>query len=120
MSIKQCVDQLESLKKKRQGILRLFTSPNPLIVGSITQTKGRCGKPNCACAKQPCHPITLLMTKKNGKKRCQLVRKNDIDRVFKQWMEYKKLILLLKQIGEYNAKEFEALREIILKRAIDY
>lgn len=120
MSIKSLTAQLMAIERQRQDALRLFTLQEPLIIGSITQTKGRCGKPNCECAKKPSHPITLLMTTVNGKKRSQLIRKHDIERIKKLWIGYKKLVSLLRALKEIHQKEIALLRQIIQKRSVEY
>lgn len=120
MSIKSLTAQLMAIERQRQDALRLFTLQEPLIIGSITQTKGRCGKPNCECAKKPSHPITLLMTTVNGKKRSQLIRKHDIERIKKLWIGYKKLVSLLRALKEIHQKEIALLKQIIQKRSVEY
>jgi hypothetical protein len=55
MSIKDLAESIKKIEKKRREILKAFTADSELIVGSITQTKGRCGKPNCVCFNKPSH-----------------------------------------------------------------
>jgi hypothetical protein len=120
MSIKKLTAQMSALEQQRQKVLLSFMLNKPLIKGSITQTKGRCGKPNCECAQKPSHPITLLMTTANGKKRSQLIRKDDVDRIKKLWQVYKNLVSLLRTLKEIHQKEINLLRLIILKRSVEY
>jgi hypothetical protein len=120
MSIQQLTAHINALDRQRQKILLSFKLNDPLIIGSITQTKGRCGKPNCECARKPSHPITLLMTTVNGKKRTQLIRKNDIERIMTLWMDYKNLVAHLKVLKELHQKEIALLRQIIHERSVEY
>jgi len=53
MSINELIVQLKEIEKKRQKILKSFSNDSALVVGSITHTKGRCGKANCACYEMP-------------------------------------------------------------------
>lgn len=120
MSIESLIAQLMTIERQRQNALRTFTLKEPLIIGSITQTKGRCGKPNCGCAQKPSHPITLLMTTVNGKKRSQLIRKQDIEAVLKLWQGYKKLVALIKSLKDLQQKEITLLKQIIQARSVSY
>ncbi len=120
MSIKSLTKQLLIFEQQRQDALKSFTQQDSLIIGSITQTKGRCGKPNCECAQKPSHPITLLMTTANGKKRSQLVRKQDIEGVMKLWQRYKNLMTALKFLKNLQQKEFILLKQIIRERSVNY
>lgn len=120
MSIQQLASQINTLDRQRQKMLLSFKLNEPLIIGSITQTKGRCGKPNCECAQKPSHPITLLMTTVNGKKRSQLIRKNDIERIMKLWRDYKNLVSNMRVFKELHQKEIALLKQIINERSVDY
>ena len=120
MSIEDLKSQLKSVENKRRKILRAFTNDSPLIVGSITRTKGRCGKPNCACVKKPTHEITLLMTNEDGKKRTQLIRKGDIKKIIALWKKYKTLKQLLSELKSFNQEEIELLDKITHCRKIKY
>ena len=120
MSITKLKLQLKNIEEKRRKILKAITNDTPLIVGSITQTKGKCGKINCACSKKATHEITLLMTKENGKKRTQLVRKNDKKNVISLWKRYKFLKQILENLKIYNKEEIELLNQIIYCRKKNY
>lgn len=111
---------LESLEQKRRQIIATFLESSPLIVGSITQTKGRCGKPNCACAEQPTHDITLLMTAEDHHRTSQLIRKDDVEEVLEQWQRYKVLKKSLATLKELNQEEIKILLRIIQERKRTY
>lgn len=120
MSRKKFVQQLKDLNKQRQQLISAFLERSPVIVGSITQTKGRCGKPNCACAQHPTHEITLLMTSEGQKRRSQLIRKDDVEEVLSQWQQYKNLKKFLLTLREINQKEIEILQQLIQIRKRTY
>jgi len=120
MSINELIVQLKEIEKKRQKILKSFSNDSALVVGSITHTKGRCGKANCACYEKPTHDITLLMTRKNGKMKTQLIRKNDVKKIVALWKEYKYLKKMIKILIECNQKEIEVLDQIICCRTMNY
>ena len=120
MSIKSLIQQLLVFEQQRQDALKPFSQQDSLIIGSMTHTKGRCGKQNCECAQKPSHPITLLMTTDNGKKRSQLVRKQDIDGVMTLWKRYKNLVAMLKSLKSLHQKELFLLKQIIRERSVNY
>lgn len=120
MSIKNFAHKLDRLEQDRQQIIAAFLEALPLIVGSITQTKGRCGKPGCACAEQPTHDITLLMTSEDKHRKSQLIRKDDVEEVLEQWQRYKVLKKSLASLKELNQEEIKILLQIIQERKRTY
>jgi len=120
MSIKNFALALERLEQKRRQLMAVFFETAPLIVGSITQTKGRCGKPTCACAEQPTHDITLLMTSEDKQRKSQLIRKDDVEEVLAQWQRYKELKQAITSLKELNKEEIEILLQIIQERKRTY
>lgn len=120
MSIKTLTHQLGRLQEQRRPLLDKFVEPSPLIVGSITQTKGRCGKPNCACAERPTHEITLFMTSEGGKRTSHLIRKDDVQEVVEQWQKYKTLKKMIADLKKLNQKEIEVLQQLIQERKRTY
>jgi hypothetical protein len=65
---------LDRLQQKRRNLIATFLEPASLIMGSLTKTKGRCGKPNCACAEQPTHDIALLMVSEGSHRTSNLCK----------------------------------------------
>jgi hypothetical protein len=120
MSIKNFADKLNRLEQERRPLIAAFLETAPLIVGSITQTKGRCGKPGCACAEQPTHDITLLMTSEDGHRTSQLIRKDDVEEVLAQWQRYKILKKSIATLKELNQEEIKILLQIIQERKRTY
>ena len=120
MSIKNFAHKLDRLEQERQQVIAVFLEASPLIVGSITQTKGRCGKPGCACAEQPTHDITLLMTSEDGHRTSQLIRKDDVEEVLEQWRRYKVLKKSITTLKELNQEQIKILYQIIQERKRTY
>jgi len=120
MSIKKFALHLDSLEQERRQLVAPFLDISPLIVGSITQTKGRCGKPNCACAEQPTHEVTLLMTSEGSHRTSQLIRKDDVEEVLEQWQHYKVLKKSITTLKELNQREIKILLQIIQERKRTY
>ena len=120
MSIKELAESIKTIEKKRREILKALTADSEVIVGSITQTKGRCGKPNCACFDKPSHEITLLLTVENGKNKSQLIRKGDVKKMVALWQKYKTLKEMIKRLQECNQEEIEMLYKLIRCRNKSY
>ena len=119
-STKNFAHALDSLEQERRQIIAPFLETSPLIVGSITQTKGRCGKPGCACAEQPTHDITLLMTYEDKHRTSQLIRKDDVEEVLAHWQRYKVLKKSIITLKELNQEEIKILLQIIQERKRTY
>ena len=63
-------DSLQDLESRRADLVKQFARLGDLRSGSISNTSGRCGKPNCRCHKpgQPVHgPNPRLTYKVQGK-----------------------------------------------------
>ena len=63
-------DSLQDLESRRAELVKQFARFGDLRSGSISNTSGRCGKPNCRCHKpgQPVHgPNPRLTYKVQGK-----------------------------------------------------
>ena len=59
-------DSLPQLEAKKSGLLRQLATVGDLRRGSITATSGKCGKPNCHCAKRgdPGHGPNFRLTRR--------------------------------------------------------
>lgn len=120
MSIKNLLRQLEKIEKQRLQIIAAFYESSPVIIGSITQTKGRCGKPNCVCAEKPIHQVTLLMYSVEGKRKSQLIRKDDVEEIMQYWQRYKTLKKMIATLRKLNQKEVEILQQLIQLQKTTY
>lgn len=63
-------ESLQDLQSRRAELVKQFTRLGDLRSGSISNTSGRCGKPNCRCHQpgQPVHgPNSRLTYKVRGK-----------------------------------------------------
>jgi hypothetical protein len=59
-------DSLAQLEAQKSDLLRQLTAVGDLRRGSITPTSGKCGKPNCHCAKHgdPGHGPNFRLTRR--------------------------------------------------------
>jgi hypothetical protein len=63
-------DSLQDLESRRANLVKQFARLGDLRSGSVSDTRGRCGKPNCHCHQpgQPMHgPNARLTYKIHGK-----------------------------------------------------
>ena len=84
-------------------------SLHPLMRGSLVQRRRRCGRPNCACARDPSrlHVGTFLTVQLHGRTHALHVRADDEARVRSALEAYKRLWEL---INELTACELSDLR----------
>lgn len=63
-------DSLPQLEAQKADLLRRLAAVGDLRRGSITPTSGKCGKPNCHCAKRcdPGHGPNFRLTRRLGGK----------------------------------------------------
>ena len=91
--------------KKGKRVISRIRETGPLVEGSLTVTKKRCGNPKCRCAREgPIHETALLTWKEGGRTRTLYVRK-DARKEVAQWVkESKKLKGLIKELSEEQRK----------------
>ncbi|MGH9625670.1 MAG: DUF6788 family protein [Bryobacteraceae bacterium] len=101
-------DSLQDLESRRAELVKQFATLGDLRSGSISNTSGRCGKPNCRCHKpgNPLHgPNPRLTYKDRGKTVTEslptpAVRK----KVEREIAEFRHLEQLVRAFLEVNAK----------------
>ena len=49
--VKQLINEIQDLERRGHDILEDLLKEGPLLSGSISEVKRKCGKPNCYCAK---------------------------------------------------------------------
>jgi hypothetical protein len=61
------------LRQRKFQLMRRFSIPDKLLPGSLSQSRVRCGKASCHCAKSddPGHPVWSLTFMVEGKKRVE-------------------------------------------------
>ncbi len=91
-----------------------------LLRGSLSLVKRTCGKPNCRCAIKPCHEAWVLATSRQGKPRCQVVRRDDIDDVQQRVAVYKECRAGLRTLEAMHKEEKRLLRGLIDQRNMPY
>ena len=110
-SVKQLITEIQDLEQRGHDILEELLKEGPLLSGSISEVKRKCGKPNCYCAKGNNGHVQLqLAYTDKGTRRSRIVRKADKEQV-REWAErakrYKEALTELqairsKQLGLVN------------------
>lgn len=102
-------------------LIDLFFESTPLIAGTLSLVKRTCGNPNCRCATRgQGHAAWTLLTKHEGKRRCQVVRKADVEAVAEKIRRYRQLKEALRTLKELDKNKYRLLKEVIEARNETY
>lgn len=63
--------QAARLRQRRGALIARFHIPGAPLPGSLVETRRRCGKPNCHCARGEGHAVWVLTYMAGGKKRAE-------------------------------------------------
>ena len=98
------------LEIRRNAKIKELGAIGPVLCGSLTTIKVKCGNPECRCAKGEKHTSNILTKKVSGKTKATYVPVEMVDEA-KEWTEnYRKAKKLLKEISNCN--------EMILKKYV--
>ena len=114
------LDRLRQLASQRACAIDTLTQPNSLTIGSVHDTRRRCGKPGCYCAKEPGHLQTVLMSVSESRRRCQLVRQDDVKTVRRSVARYKDFRAGLRTIKALDLKALTLLKQLMRLRDTPY
>lgn len=73
MKIEAKGPQAARLRQRKFARLRRFAIPADLLPGSLAETRRRCGKPTCHCARGEGHPVWYLTFMVDGQKRVERI-----------------------------------------------
>jgi len=65
--------QASRLRQRKFDLVRRFRIPADLLPGSLSQTRGRCGKPTCHCASGAGHASWILTFMVDRRKRVERI-----------------------------------------------
>lgn len=101
-------DSLQDLESRRADLVKQIASLGDLRSGSISDTSGRCGKPNCRCHKpgNPVHgPNPRLTYKDQGKTVTESLPTPAVHKkVEREITEFRRFEQLVRAFIEVNAK----------------
>lgn len=112
--------KLQALEAQRARLIQALTRAEPLIVGSLSLVNRTCGKPTCHCATKPGHAVWTLATTRDGRRRCQVVRIDDVDEARQRVDAYKNFKQRLGELEAIENDEKEILRGLMQKRNVIY
>lgn len=108
--------RLRKIWEQTADILDEMLISESLMIGTLSEVLRTCGKPNCHCTKKPCHRHWTLLTTFEGKRRCQVIRKKDVENVQKKVECYRRFRNLLKQIKCLDLQRYALLKELLEER----
>jgi len=112
--------KLHALETQRARLIRALTRDEPLLVGSLSLVDRTCGKPTCHCATKPGHPVLTLATRRDARRRCQVVRLDDVNEVRRRVVAYKNFKQVLGELAAIEQDEKALLRGLLEGRNVTY
>lgn len=110
--------RLGDLWRRREDLLAVLLSGEPVLVGTVYDTLRRCGNPTCRCAQRPSHRQTLLLFTWAGRRRCRFVRQGEAESLRQAAERYRTWRRTFREFHTLQNRERVLLREEIRKRAI--
>jgi hypothetical protein len=119
-SRERVVRRLRDAESRRARIVDELTIADALIIGSLSIVERRCGTPTCRCAKGPGHPQAILMSAEEGRRRCQLVRQDDVPVVRASVKRYRAFREALRLLSTLDSNILTLLKELLALSRIPY
>lgn len=111
---------LRALDRRRAGLLAEVLRAEEFVVGTVSEVRGRCGKPGCQCARGKGHLQLRLLYADAGRRRCKLIRKADAERVRQAGARYRQLKAALRELTALQARELRLLRAFVRQGGLRY
>lgn len=112
--------RIHKLQRERARILEALLVPEPLIPGSLSLVKRTCGNDTCHCAEKPGHQAWVLMSTRDGERRCQVVRQRNVEEVRGQVQKYRQFRGALRRLKVIQSEESALLSAALERRAVPY
>ena len=94
-----------NLKEEKRKVIEQIHSLDKSIRGSIYELTGKCGKPNCYCAKtQRRHKSLMLSFSYKGKTKLIPIKKEQIAGIKARINDYKQLKAAINELVRINAE----------------
>jgi len=114
------LDSLQKLKLQRESLVESLIRTEALTVATMHESRRRCGKPGCYCVEKPGHLQTILMSVSEGRRRCQVVRKADVDTVRQSVAKYRDFKTGLSTLKAIDTKVLALLKQLMRQRDKPY
>jgi hypothetical protein len=104
--------QLDDLQQQRARLYDQLAATGDFRRGSVTESYRRCGKPNCACAREghPGHGPRVMWTRKDadGKTTGRQLKPEEVAKVRDEIAAYRRFVELSREVVEVNEAICEA------------
>lgn len=94
-------------ERRRRSRLAQVAHNQRLMRGTLSVRHGRCGKPNCRCARGELHPSLYLVQSQDGKVRQICVPRAWEEQVRQAVGDYREMQRLLEEISEREWKRLQ-------------
>jgi len=114
------IRRLRSLAQRSAHLLDALCDDEPFLVGSVSLVKRTCGKPTCHCATTPGHEAWVLATTRDARRRCQVVRQDDVEEVRRRVARYTSFRKALRELNAIQQELKTVLRGLMEGRNLPY
>jgi hypothetical protein len=104
------------VEARRAGVVGELAQTAPLLIGSLSEVRRRCGKPSCHCAERPGHAQAILMSIDAGRRRCQVIRQADLAAVRRAVERYRTFRKGLRRLSTLETQVRALLKELMRLR----
>lgn len=119
-SLSASLQTLRQLERRRSELVERLLLSEPLLKGSLSLVKRTCGKPTCHCARRPAHPVWVLATSSDSRRRCQVVRQAEVELVQRRLAAYRQFKEALRSLQAMERREKTLLLGLRDSRAWTY
>jgi len=121
-STEEVLHELIRLESERRSVIKKLVRPAPMVIGSLNVVPRTCGKPSCHCATKgdAGHPVSVLMRTESGRRKAQVIRKDDLSHVTELVQEYRAYREAIRTLKHLESKEKELLRGLMALRDQGY
>jgi len=103
--------KLPEAERRRRSRAAQILSADPLLRGTLSVRKIKCGKPGCKCASGEPHLSLYLVQSQKGKPRQLYVPKDLADQVRQAVNNYQNLAQILEELSEAEWKRLKKEKE---------
>lgn len=114
------VAQLHTLEQRKAALLAEVLRDEEFVVGTVSEVRGRCGKPGCRCAQGEGHPQMRLLYAEDGRRRCKTIRQADWERLRQAGARYRHLRATLRTLAALHTRELRLLQALVRQGGLRY
>ncbi len=107
---------LHDLSKELDALVELFCAVGPVLRGTISTFKRRCGHPGCRCAQGNLHETLVLLERTPAGRRVRKLSPKEARRLRDLCRHYRQLLRARARVGKLSAELLESLDRLWLAR----